>query len=137
MGEAAVFTIGQLARAAGVNVETIRYYQRKGLLEVPERPVSGYRRYPQAALIQVRFIKCAQAVGFSLREIKELHALGQGRCREIQALTERKLIELDRRLAEIRSMRGMLALLAARCGENLDEKERCALLEALMKGCLE
>ena len=63
------YTIGQLARAAGVNVETVRYYQRIGLLEEPPRPARGYRRYPPDSVARLHFIRQAQGLGFSLREI--------------------------------------------------------------------
>ncbi|MDA3922919.1 MAG: MerR family transcriptional regulator [Salinisphaera sp.] len=78
-------TIGQLAAAAGVNRQTVRYYQRRGLLEQPPRPAHGYRRYEQAALERLRFIKRAQALGFTLDEIKHLLVLSDGRCAGVQA----------------------------------------------------
>ena len=74
------FTIGRLAREAGVNIETIRYYQRRGLLPQPGRPLQGFRRYGDEALARLRFIKRAQQLGFTLREIKELLAIGKGSC---------------------------------------------------------
>jgi len=73
-------TIGRLARAARVNVETIRYYQRRGLPGTPRKPPGGVRHYPQEALARLRFIKRAQQLGFSLRDIRELLVLGDHAC---------------------------------------------------------
>lgn len=88
-------TIGALARAAGVNVETIRYYQRRGLLREPARPHGGIRRYKKADLDRVQFVKAAQRLGFSLREIAELLRLEDGtQCEEASALAEHKLSDV-------------------------------------------
>lgn len=73
-------TIGRLARAARVNVETIRYYQRRGLLGTPRKPPGGVRHYPEEELARLRFIERAQQLGFSLRDIRELLALGERSC---------------------------------------------------------
>jgi MerR family transcriptional regulator, mercuric resistance operon regulatory protein len=72
LGKMPKLTIGQVATEGGVNVETIRYYQRRGLLEEPEKPVGGYRNYPKEIVKRIRFIKRAQALGFSLEEVAEL-----------------------------------------------------------------
>src|SRR3954468_16785809 len=71
-------TIGRLAKAAGMNVETIRYYQRRGLLEEPKKPLGGHRRYPPQAVRQLAFIRRAQQLGFSLEEVKALLAFSDG-----------------------------------------------------------
>ena len=82
-------TIGTLARAAGVGVETIRYYQRRGLVEEPTKPIGGHRRYSPAAARRVRFIKRAQQLGFTLEEVTSLLALEDGRsCRETRMLAD-------------------------------------------------
>ncbi len=79
-------TIGRLARAAGVHVETVRYYQRRGLISVPPRPTGSVRHYPQTAVGQLRFIKRAQDIGFSLAEIKQLLRLQRmPACRDARA----------------------------------------------------
>lgn len=111
-------TIGQLAEAAGVNVETIRYYQRRGLMEVPSRPPGGQRKYNDESLGRIAFIRRAQDLGFTLEEITSLIATaGGGGCREGHDAAKRKHEELGTRLAELERMRGELARLVARCEE--------------------
>ena len=111
-------SIGNLAGAAGVNVETIRYYQRRGLVEEPPKPVDGHRRYAAAAAARVRFIKRAQQLGFTLEEIKELLLLEDGQnCREARTLAERKLGLIEERIADLARMRRSLKGLIALCAE--------------------
>ena len=95
-------TIGVLAEAAGVNVETIRFYQRKGLMQEPDRPLGGIRRYGEADMARVRFIKSAQRLGFSLDEIADLLKLEDGsHCNEAREQAERKLIDVRARLSDL------------------------------------
>jgi len=111
-------SIGGLAKAADVNVETIRYYQRRGLLDEPSKPLGGHRRYSRAAATRVRFIKRAQQLGFTLEEIKELMLLEDGQsCREARMLAERKLELIDTRIADLSRMRRSLRGLIAQCAE--------------------
>ena len=111
-------TIGALAKAAGVGVETIRYYQRKALLAVPPR-AGGIRRYDDRDVERLRFIRRAQAAGFTLAEIGELLALEAGddraRARELAAA---RIAALDAKIAELRNARASLARLATECGED-------------------
>jgi len=111
-------SIGALAKAADVNVETIRYYQRRGLVDEPTKPLGGHRRYAATAAMRVRFIKRAQQLGFTLEEIRELLLLedGQG-CREARLLAERKLELIETRIADLARMRRMLRGLIAECIE--------------------
>jgi MerR family transcriptional regulator, mercuric resistance operon regulatory protein len=81
-------TIGQLAKVAGVNVETIRYYERRGLISQPPKPAEGYRTYPNATLARIFFIKRAQELGFTLKEINKLLSLDESHCSEVQELAE-------------------------------------------------
>jgi MerR family mercuric resistance operon transcriptional regulator len=100
-------TIGKLAQSAGVNVETIRYYQRLKLLEQPARPPGGVRRYAEAAVARVRFIKRAQELGFSLAEIHRLLRLGDPQsCGEARALAAEKRALVESRVAPARSAEG-------------------------------
>jgi MerR family mercuric resistance operon transcriptional regulator len=109
-------TIGHLAKAAGVNVETIRYYQRRGLLEEPPRPPGGQRRYAAAAAKRVRFIKRAQQLGFTLAEVEGLLKLDDGQsCRETRLLAEQKLTVIEQRIADLARMRRLLKGLIAEC----------------------
>jgi MerR family mercuric resistance operon transcriptional regulator len=103
-------TIGGVARKAGVNVETVRYYQRRGLLAVPALPLGGMRRYGDPTVKRIRFIKRAQALGFSLREIGALVELAEGRsCSTACGAAERKLKEIERRIDDLRTMHAELS----------------------------
>jgi len=109
-------TISRLAKAAGVNVETIRYYQRRGLLYEPRKPLGGHRRYGTEAVKRVRFIKRAQRLGFTLEEIKSLLLLEDGQsCRETRLLAEQKLAVIAARIDDLSRMQRALNDLIARC----------------------
>ena len=109
-------TIGRLAQAAAVNVETIRYYQRRGLVSEPFKPLGGYRRYRPEAVKRVRFIKRAQNLGFTLDEVRGLLALDDGQsCRDTRRLAEKKLAVIEARLADLARMRKLLKGLIAEC----------------------
>jgi MerR family mercuric resistance operon transcriptional regulator len=122
-------TIGKLAEAAGVGVETVRFYQRKGLLETPQKEGS-IRRYDRAALRQLRFIRKAQEAGFTLKEIQELITLdaGQDHQRAFK-LASQRLSELDRKIAEMQRARDSLSKLAAACA-CAGNTQPCAILAA-------
>lgn len=114
MGES--LTIGVFAKAAGVNVETIRFYQRKGLLAQPDRPHGSIRRYGVADVRRVRFVKTAQGLGFTLDEIGELLRLEDGtHCREARKLAEHKLADVRTKLADLARMEGVLSDLVRAC----------------------
>src|SRR5262245_34125769 len=100
-------SIGQLAKAAGVNVETVRYYHRRGLIPMPPKRIGGRRHYPESALRQIAFVRKAQALGFTLEEIIQLlRILADSKdCEGGQELGRRKLEELDSRLAALNRMR--------------------------------
>ncbi|MGH8780256.1 Hg(II)-responsive transcriptional regulator [Paraburkholderia sp.] len=109
-------TIGALARAAGVNVETIRFYQRKGLLLEPDKPYGGIRRYGDADVARVQFVKSAQRLGFSLDEVAELLRLEDGtHCNEASRLAEHKLIDIREKLADLARMEAVLCQLVRAC----------------------
>lgn len=112
-----LLTIGRIAESAGVNVETIRYYQRRGLLEEPYKPLGGHRRYAPAAAARVRFIKRAQQLGFTLDEVSALLQLEDGRsCRETRLLAEHKLQVVEERIRDLSRIRRLLKGLIAECG---------------------
>lgn len=126
-------TIGQLAAAAGVNVETVRYYQRRSLLAVPEREVGSIGRYPNSALTRLRFIKRAQALGFSLEDVQALLSLDDGQaCSSARELGERKLADVRERIQTLRALEDALQGLVARCSSSR-RKVSCPLIEALMR----
>lgn len=109
-------TIGGLARAAGVGVETVRYYQRRGLLPEPARPPGEIRRYGDADVKRLRFIRSAQAAGFTLSEIGELLALDAADDRaRARALAQARVAALDAKIAELGRARDALAALATAC----------------------
>ena len=111
------FTIGTLADAAAVNVETIRFYQRKGLMPAPVRPSGSIRRYAAIDLARVQFIKSAQRLGFSLDEVSDLLMLEDGtHCDEARALAERKLQDVRDKLALLRCIESTLGKLVVQCG---------------------
>ncbi|MBN8717426.1 Hg(II)-responsive transcriptional regulator [Thermomonas sp. S9] len=125
-------TIGALAKAAGVNVETIRFYQRKGLLPEPARPYGSIRRYGEADVARVRFVKSAQRLGFSLGEIAGLLTLEDGlHCEEAQAQAAHKLADVRARLADLRRIEAALEDLVRRCGAAHGQHVRCPLILAL------
>ena len=109
-------TIGRLAKAAGVNVETVRYYQRRGLLREPSKPVGGQRRYSPAVLQQIGFIRRAQQLGFSLEEVKGLMELTEARdSHDARAIAEQKYESLGARIAQLTGMRRQLKRIIAAC----------------------
>lgn len=125
------FTIGTLAKQAGVHVETIRYYQRRGLVGEPDRPHGGIRHYTPAHVRRLRFVKEAQTLGFSLEEVADLLTLEDGRhCREAEQLGSRKLTTVRERIAQLRRVEKALTALVDQCHCNTG-KVRCPLIAAL------
>jgi Hg(II)-responsive transcriptional regulator len=126
-------TIGQVARQAGVGVETVRFYEREGLLEEPPRRASGYRQYSEEVVKRIRFIQHAKLLGFSLKEILELLTLRVDRqtsCEQVKERTAAKLAEVEQKIAELQHMRQALLQVASLCEEE-GLKCRCPLLDAL------
>lgn len=126
-------TISVFASAAGVNVETIRFYQRKGLLPEPAKPYGSIRRYGKSDVTRVRFVKSAQRLGFSLDEVMELLKLEDGvHCDEVREQAERKLADIRIKLADLRRIEQVLAELVERCCAATGQV-RCPLIEALQQ----
>lgn len=125
-------TIGRLAKAADVGIETIRFYEREGLLPEPERTDSGYRQYEPDMVARLGFIRRAKALGFSLGEIRELLALAHARGdrARIKTLSQRKLAQIERRIEELQRMREALAQLNRQCSGR-GPVEGCPIVEAL------
>ena len=126
-------TIGELARRAGVGVETVRFYERQGLLPPPPRSVSGYRQYPEETVLRLRFIQRAKELGFSLREIEELISLRldpEVSCAEVRGRAEAKIADIDARLRDLARMRASLAGLADACAAG-GSGRACPILDAL------
>ena len=111
-------TIGALAKQAGVGVETVRFYERRGLVRRPLRPRGGYRSYPQDAIGRIRFIRNAQSLGFTLQEVKDLLALRvtEGTsCAAVRSRASAKAADVERRIADLERIRGALQSLIAVC----------------------
>ncbi len=123
--------IGALAKRAGVRIDTVRYYERSGLLSPRTRLESGYRRYSEAELSRLRFIRRAQALGFSLKEIRDLLALSKGRdVARVKSAAEAKLADVKQRIAALQRMRDGLAALIEACPGHGDIAD-CPILAAL------
>ena len=124
-------TIGALAKAAGVNVETIRFYQRERLLPKPERPLGGIRRYGPTDVARVKFVKSAQRLGFSLQEVGHLLRLEDGaHCSEAAELAALRLADVRVRLADLARMEAALSRLVSECNAR-HVKVSCPLIAAL------
>ncbi|WP_133718373.1 Hg(II)-responsive transcriptional regulator [Methylocaldum gracile] len=129
--KAPTFTVGRLAKQAGVNVETVRYYQRRGLLDQPDKPLDGARRYPVTAVERIRFIKRAQALGFTLEEISVLLRLDEAcACAETRELAVRKLAVIESKLADLTAMRDVLKELVHQCDEGAGQTP-CPIIRSL------
>lgn len=124
-------TVGRLAKVAGVGVETIRYYQGRGLLPIPKN-AGSFRRYPASMIQRIGFIKRAQSLGFSLDEVKSLLDLEDGRNRRaIQTVTRRRLDQIDEKVGDLQRMGGALRDMLERC-EDTGEALPCPIIAALM-----
>ena len=126
-------TIGQVAKAAHVNVETIRYYEREGLIPAPPRTSAGYRQYTEDAVRRVRFMKRAQTLGFTLDEVAillELRVRPGSACHEVVAEANKAIERINHKIAELTRMRNALGTLAGACrGER--RLRDCPILDAL------
>jgi MerR family transcriptional regulator, mercuric resistance operon regulatory protein len=126
------FTIGQLAKTTAVNIETIRYYQRRGLMAEPVKPNKGIRRYTERDAQRVRFIKQGQKLGFSLDELKELMSLEDERqCLEARNIALKKLSSIRKRIEGLKNMENALSDLVECCSLNSDAVS-CPIIMALL-----
>ena len=128
-----LLTIGRIAAQADVNIETIRYYERRGLLPDPRRNESGYRQYDPESVTRLRFIKEAQALGFSLEEIQGLLALRVDKettCADVRRRAERKAADIEAKISTLQQMHDALQEMIAACAEGGPSGE-CPFLETL------
>ena len=126
------FTIGRLAKQAGVGVDTVRFYERRGLLPQPQRTASGYRMYGEETISRIRFVRRAKRLGFTLDEIENLLKLQDegGAKAEVKAITTRKLDQIEAKIADLTRMRAVLRTLSAECsGEG--NVSTCPIIEAI------
>lgn len=127
-------TIGKLAKAAGTSTETIRYYERSGFLPEADRLASGYRVYGSDSIQRLHFIREAQALGFTLSEIKDLIDLTADEsadCAQVNAKATEKLIEIDRKIKALRKMKSGLKVLAERCPADEQPLSECSIINHL------
>ncbi|HEX9726064.1 MAG TPA: heavy metal-responsive transcriptional regulator [Vicinamibacteria bacterium] len=125
------FLIGELAERAGVNRETLRYYERRGLLKPARRTVSGYRVYDRESAARLLFIKRAQAFGFSLEEIRDLLGMkpeNPRSCHRVMNMLDGKIKELAKRISETQRFHRQLARYRKQCGVALTEGESCPVI---------
>lgn len=129
----ATLTIGRLARAAGVGVETVRYYQQRNLLPVP-KAVGGFRQYPADLVDRIRFVKRAQELGFSLAEIAELMRLHDGSRRAtIRTIAGARLAQIEAKIADLHRMQNVLKHLIDEC-EHTKTSQPCPIIQTLSHG---
>jgi Hg(II)-responsive transcriptional regulator len=124
---------GQLAARAGVNIQTVRFYERRGILPKPERTTSGYRVYSPEAVRLIRFIKRAQDLGFTLDEVEDLLRLRNNRrasCARVKSAGQAKMTAVEAKIAGLQAMKRALTVLLASCERN-DRERACPILEAL------
>lgn len=130
MKETKTYTIGKLAQAAEVTIETIRYYQRQRLIEEPRKPLQGYRQYPETALKRLRFIKRAQKLGFTLKEIEELLFLDSTHCNDARLLAEQKLRQVESQLNDLLALQKTLINIVQTCKAE-QQSGYCSMIETL------
>jgi MerR family copper efflux transcriptional regulator len=127
------FKIGHVAKVSGIGIETIRFYERNGLIEEPPRRESGYREYSQEVIPRLRFIKRAKELGFSLREINELLSMrsrGQAKCKDVKGHAEQKLSDIESKIRDLQKMRKAILGLKGKCSDGASLKE-CPILHSL------
>ncbi|QYZ65242.1 MAG: MerR family transcriptional regulator [Gammaproteobacteria bacterium (ex Lamellibrachia satsuma)] len=125
-------TIGQLAKAAGINVETIRYYERRGLILQPEKPAGGFRSYPEDTFNRIRFIKRAQELGFSLDEVEILLNIDEGQCHDVQEIAAQKLVMIRQKMADLERLANTLDDWM-QCCKSTPDNQPCPLIHDLIK----
>lgn len=130
----AEYFVGQLAKEVGINVETVRYYEKLKLLPKPKRRESRYRVYDDTDLKRLLFIKRAKELGFTLKEIKELFGLRidtEAKCRDVKHLTEHKLQDVDNRISDLKKIRNVLVKLIDQCVNEEVSSDECPILESI------
>jgi MerR family copper efflux transcriptional regulator len=126
-------TIGQVARQTGVSVETIRYYEKEGLVDEPERNPSGYRQYPAETIKRILFIQRAKAIGFTLKEIHDLLSIQEkpeACCGDVLSRAESKMAEIEAKINELQRMKNALQVLTTECVSD-NGLDNCPILDAL------
>jgi MerR family transcriptional regulator, mercuric resistance operon regulatory protein len=125
-------TIGDLAKASGVHLETIRYYERIGLIRKPERTTSGYRSYKAADLERLQFIRCARELGFGIEKVRALLTLQNGSkapCEQVRGIAQEQIEAIDAKVARLLALRTILVQVVDRCPANPSPTDACPILE--------
>jgi MerR family mercuric resistance operon transcriptional regulator len=122
-------TIGAVAKYLNINTETIRFYQREGLIQQPQKPTSGYRQYSPSDINRLQFILNAKSLGFTLKEIKSLLTLSQN-CDDIESLSRAKLAVIQHKIQQLKKLESVIQELTRSCQSNTD-KTRCPIIESL------
>jgi MerR family mercuric resistance operon transcriptional regulator len=134
-----MWTIGAIAAEAGVGVETIRFYERKGLIIQPKKSLDGgFRRYPFDDVTKIKFIKRAQELGFTLAEVKDLLVLNsapRATCDDVRVRAEQKLKEVEQKMKDLRRIRKSLLTLEAACGKSKDAIACCRIMDCFEGNC--
>ncbi len=131
-------TIGKLAKEAGVGVETVRFYERKGLIRKPPKKDSGFRTYSEEEVTRIRFIRRAQELGFTLREVKELVELQSKRKmtgRQVQKKADQKIEEVRQKISDLKKMEQSLTQLSRLCGAGEQNAKECRFIDCFEMGC--
>ncbi len=126
-------TIGKVAQRAGVGIETVRFYERRGLIDEPPRGPSGYRHYPESVVLRLLFVRRAKDLGFTLNEIKELLSLRldpQTTCADVKQRAETKIADIEEKMRSLRRMKQSLVQLTKSCSGNGPAND-CPILESL------
>ncbi|MDQ7049495.1 MAG: Hg(II)-responsive transcriptional regulator [Enterobacterales bacterium] len=123
-------TIGQLAKSLEINIETIRFYERKGLINQPQKPISGFRVYSDDIAERIAFIRRSQKLGFTLDEISHLLELNDKPCHQVQELATQKLSTISQKIVELKNLESALQSLLKQCATNQDQNN-CPIIESL------
>ena len=123
-------TISKVAKELHINVETVRFYERRGLIEQPPKPEAGYREYPVDTVNRIHFIKRAQELGFTLDEITNLLSLNDRPCRQVQELAKQKLEAVKKKMTDLQSLEKALTTLLVQCQSN-DDENHCPIIDSL------
>jgi MerR family transcriptional regulator, mercuric resistance operon regulatory protein len=122
-------TIGKLAKELAINSETIRYYEREGLIQQPKKPAHGFRLYSDAIADRIRFISKAKALGFSLKEIKALISM-DGNCQQVESMGLKKLALIREKIADLKRLEKVIAEMTSECQKNKDPAD-CPIINSL------
>ncbi|MBY0471926.1 MerR family transcriptional regulator [bacterium] len=138
MKHSGTYTIGSLANDAGVGIQTVRFYERQGLLKQPARRGSGYRQYSSEDAKQIRFIKRAQELGFTLKEVKgllELQAISKSACSDVKVRADQKTVEIQEKIQDLKRMQRSLAEISSCCARGKTTRGVCSILDCFEGNC--